>query len=64
MCVGAIILARIECLFYGARDRRCGAVESMIEGFMLGVNHKPVIHAGLMEDQAGSLIKAFFKEKR
>jgi hypothetical protein len=36
----------------------------MIEGFMLDVNHKPVIHAGLMEDQAGSLIKAFFKEKR
>jgi tRNA(adenine34) deaminase len=64
MCVGAIILARIECLFYGARDSRYGAVESMIEGFRLGVNHKPVIHAGLMEDQAGSLIKAFFKEKR
>ncbi len=64
MCVGAIIQARIEYLFYGARDRRYGAVESMIEGFRLDVNHKPVIHAGLMEDQAGSLIKAFFKAKR
>jgi tRNA(adenine34) deaminase len=64
MCVGAIIQARIEYLFYGARDRRYGAVESMVEGFRLDVNHKPVIHAGLMEEQAGSLIKAFFKAKR
>jgi tRNA(adenine34) deaminase len=64
MCVGAIIQARIEYLSYGARDKRYGAVESMIEGFKLDVNHKPVIHGGLMEDQAGSLMKAFFKAKR
>ena len=64
MCVGAIIQARIEYLAYGARDKRYGAVESMIEGFRLDVNHKPNINAGLMEDQASSLMKAFFQVRR
>jgi tRNA(adenine34) deaminase len=64
MCVGAIIQARIEYLAYGARDKRYGAVESMIEGFMLDVNHKPNINAGLMEDQASSLMKTFFHVRR
>ncbi|HVN71036.1 MAG TPA: nucleoside deaminase, partial [Desulfomonilia bacterium] len=64
MCVGAVIQARIEYLTYGARDKRYGAVESMMEGFKLDVNHKPNIQAGLLEDQAGSLIKAFFQAKR
>ena len=64
MCVGAIIQARIEYIAYGARDRRYGAVESMIEGFKLDVNHKPNINAGLMEDQASSLMKAFFQVRR
>ena len=64
MCVGAIIHARIEYLAYGARDKRYGAVESMIEGFRLDVNHKPHINAGLMEDQASSLMKTFFQARR
>lgn len=64
MCVGAIILARIEHLTYGARDMRYGAVDSMIEGFGLDVNHKPKISSGLMEDQASSLMKSFFQAKR
>ena len=64
MCVGAIIQARIEYLAYGARDKRYGAVESMIEGFRLDVNHKPNINAGLMEDQASSLMKTFFQVRR
>ena len=64
MCVGAIILARIEYLTYGAQDKRYGAVESMIEGFGLDVNHKPKVSSGLMEDQACSLMKSFFQAKR
>jgi tRNA(adenine34) deaminase len=64
MCVGAIIHARINHLIYGARDKRYGAVESMLNGFELDVNHRPVIQPGLMEDQAGSLMKAFFQAKR
>lgn len=64
MCVGAIIQARIGYLAYGAPDRRYGAVESMIEGFRLDVNHRPKVDAGLMEDQAGSLMKSFFQAKR
>ena len=64
MCVGAIIQARIEHLIYGAKDPRYGAVESMLEGFGLDVNHRPEINSGLMEDQASSLLKAFFQARR
>lgn len=64
MCVGAIIQARVEILIYGARDLRYGAVESMLEGFSLDVNHKPEIRAGVMEDEARSLMKVFFQARR
>jgi len=64
MCLGAVIQARVEYLTYGARDKRYGAVESIMEGFKLDVNHKPKIKTGLLEDQAGSLIKTFFQAKR
>jgi tRNA(adenine34) deaminase len=64
MCVGAIIQARVAQLIYGARDLRYGAVESMLEGFGLDVNHKPEIRSGLMEDQASALMQAFFQARR
>jgi tRNA(adenine34) deaminase len=64
MCVGAIIQARVEHLIYAARDPRYGAVESMLEGFGLDVNHSPGITSGLMEEQARSLMQAFFQARR
>jgi tRNA(adenine34) deaminase len=64
MCVGAIIQARIARVVYGARDERYGAVESMIRGFELDVNHRPGLSAGVMEEEAASLMRAFFQERR
>ncbi len=64
MCVGAIIQARIARVVYGTADERYGAVESMIRAFELDVNHKPAIRAGLMEEEAASLMRAFFQERR
>ncbi len=64
MCVGAIIQARIARVVYGARDERYGAVESMVRGFELDVNHKPGLSAGVMEEEAASLMRAFFQERR
>ncbi len=64
MCVGAIVQARIGHLVYGARDERYGAVESMIRGFELDVNHRPGLTAGVMAEEAASLMRAFFQAKR
>lgn len=64
MCVGAIVHARIGRLVYAAPDPRYGAVESMLEGFSLEVNHRPEIISGLLKEQAGSLMQAFFQARR
>ncbi len=64
MCVGAIVQARIGHLVYGARDERYGAVESMIRGFELDVNHRPGLASGVMAEEAASLMRAFFQAKR
>ena len=64
MCVGAIIQARIDRVVYAAKDPRYGAVESMIKAFDLGVNHKPQLCSGILEKQAGSILKTFFMERR
>lgn len=64
MCVGAIVQARIARVVYGAADERYGAVASMIRGFDLDVNHRPVVSAGVMEEEAASLMRAFFQERR
>ncbi|HHO75112.1 MAG TPA: nucleoside deaminase [Deltaproteobacteria bacterium] len=64
MCVGAIIHARIRRLVYGAADPRYGAVESLLKGFELGLNHRPEVVSGLFEDDAARLLKTFFQERR
>lgn len=64
MCVGAIIQARIARVVYGAADGRYGAVASMLRGFDLGVNHRPEVSAGVMEEEAAALMRAFFQERR
>ncbi|HNS90694.1 MAG TPA: nucleoside deaminase [Deltaproteobacteria bacterium] len=64
MCVGAIVQARIARVVYGAADGRYGAVASMVRGFELDVNHRPVVIAGVMEEEAASLMRAFFQERR
>jgi len=64
MCVGAIVHARIGRLIYAAPDPRYGAVESMLEGFSLEVNHRPEITSGVLKDQAISLMQAFFQARR
>jgi len=64
MCVGAIVQARLRRLVYAAADRRYGAVESMVRAFDLGVNHRPEVASGLMAEEASSLMKDFFRQRR
>jgi len=64
MCAGAIVQARIGRLVYAARDGRYGAVESLLQSFELGLNHKPQVVSGVMQQQASRLLKTFFLKKR
>jgi tRNA(adenine34) deaminase len=65
MCAGAIALARIRRLYYGAADPKGGAVESGVKFFASPTcHHRPEIYGGIAEEEAGTLLKSFFKERR
>jgi tRNA(adenine34) deaminase len=65
MCAGAIALARIRRLYYGAADTKGGAVESGVKFFASpACHHRPEIYGGIAEEEAGTLLKRFFKERR
>jgi tRNA(adenine34) deaminase len=65
MCAGAILLARIKTLVYGARELKtgaCGSVHKVINDPRN--NHSVGVVPGVLGDACGAVIKAFFKEKR
>jgi tRNA(adenine34) deaminase len=65
MCVGAMILARIGRLVYGAREPKTGACGSVVHLAADGKwNHKFRIEEGLMEFESAALLQEFFKKKR
>jgi tRNA(adenine34) deaminase len=65
MCAGAMVLARIGRLIYGAADPKAGACGSVINVVRTGkLNHQLEITRGVLEKESGQLIHAFFKEKR
>lgn len=65
MCAGAIALARISRLYFAAADPKGGAV---VHGPCLfsqpTCHHAPEVYSGIGEDEAGELLKAFFKARR
>lgn len=65
MCAAAISLARIRRLYYGAADRKGGAVEHGVRFFAAATcHHRPEVYGGIAEAEAGELLKAFFKIRR
>lgn len=65
MCVGAMILARIKRLVFGAREKKTGACGSVVHLLADGKwNHKFHIEEGLMEFESAALLQEFFKDKR
>ncbi len=65
MCAAAISFARIENLYYGAADKKGGAVENGICFYeQTTCHHRPKVHAGLLADECGQILKDFFKNKR
>ena len=65
MCAGALVLARIKNLIYGADDPKaggCGSVTNIINNKSL--NHRIKVQKGILEKECSSLLKEFFKNKR
>ncbi len=65
MCAGAIVLARIGRIVYGADDPKAGAVRSLyniLEDTRL--NHQPAITFGLLADKSAELLREFFQIRR
>ena len=64
MCAGAIVNARIEAVYYGAYDKKAGAFGTLFDMNTFGLNHKPEIYAGVMEEECAALLSSFFAELR
>lgn len=65
MCAGLLIHSRIERLVFGAPDFKTGAAGSLID--LLGdpmMNHKVKVIGGVLADECGAKLSAFFKLRR
>jgi tRNA(adenine34) deaminase len=65
MCAGAIVLARIPRVVYGAADPKAGAAGSVLD--VLGeprLNHRPQVDGGLLAEESAALLAAFFGARR
>jgi tRNA(adenine34) deaminase len=65
MCAGAIVLARIPRVVFGAADPKAGAAGSVLD--VLGepaLNHRPQVSGGLLEDECAELLRRFFDARR
>ena len=65
MCVGAIVQARIGRVVFGAYDRKAGALGSVEDlSDSRALNHRFEVNGGLLADECGELLKAFFEARR
>jgi tRNA(adenine34) deaminase len=65
MCAGAIVLARVPRVVYGARDPKAGAAGSVLDVLAEPrLNHRPEVAAGLLAEDAAALLQAFFGSRR
>jgi tRNA(adenine34) deaminase len=65
MCAGALSLARIRRLYYGAADPKGGAVDNGVRFFASPTcHHRPDVYGGIAERDAAALLREFFAERR
>ena len=65
MCAGAIIHARVQRLVFGAPDPKAGAVYSLYELISRPqLNHRVEWRGGVLEDECGETLRAFFRARR
>ena len=65
MCAGAIVLARVERLVFGAADPKagfCGSLGNLVQDPRL--NHRVEVSGGVLAEEAGALLREFFAQRR
>jgi tRNA(adenine34) deaminase len=64
-CAGAIILAKVGTVIFGAWDGRAGMAGSVYDLLRHPrLNHRPEVVGGVMEEECGDLLKQFFRARR
>jgi tRNA(adenine34) deaminase len=65
MCAGAMVLARIDRLVYGASDPKAGAAGSLMDLTAdPRLNHRFPVDRGVLGEEAGELLRTFFRARR
>jgi tRNA(adenine34) deaminase len=66
MCAGAIVHARVERVVYGAPDPKAGACGSVFDLLPADgrFNHRTLCTGGVLADDCGELLRAFFRARR
>jgi tRNA(adenine34) deaminase len=65
MCAGAMALARISRLYFAAPDPKGGAVLHGPRLFAQPTcHHAPEVYSGMGEEEAGAMLRTFFRERR
>ena len=65
MCAGALVLARVDRVVFGADDPKAGAVGSLWDVVRdRRLNHRPEVVAGVLADECGALLQDFFRAHR
>ncbi len=65
MCAGAIILARVAEVYFGAYDPKagaCGTLMNLLEDTRF--NHQPALYPGLLAEECGAMLTQFFRRIR
>jgi tRNA(adenine34) deaminase len=65
MCAGAIVLARMPRVVYGASDPKAGAVSTLFQLLTdPRLNHRSEILPGVLGEECGQILSKFFADKR
>jgi len=65
MCAGALVLARVDRLVFGAYDDKAGAVGSLWDVVRdRRLNHRPEVLSGVMAEESAALLAEFFRGQR
>lgn len=64
-CAGAIILAKVERVVFGAWDQRAGMAGSVMDLLRdPRFNHRPEVLAGVLSEECGEILRQFFRARR
>lgn len=65
MCAGALVLARVTRLVFGAYDVKAGAVGSLWDVVRdRRLNHRPQVYGGVLAEECGAVLRGFFDGHR